>query len=80
MQNGFTFETGTCLLYLFQGWIIDTRAKYMGACAGTFFAAMATQVSRVDVRVSPAYGRVGFEFGSRSVGEPTILDPWCSAG
>ena len=52
MQNGFTFETGTCLLYLFQGWIIDTRAKYMGACAGTFFAAVATQVSRADVWLS----------------------------
>ena len=44
MLNGFTFETGTCVLYLFQGWVLNTKGKYAGACVGTFFAAMASQV------------------------------------
>ena len=44
MLNGFTFSKEVCLIYLFDGWVLDNNGKYMGACAGTFFFAVLTQV------------------------------------
>ncbi|KAM3570099.1 hypothetical protein VYU27_007828 [Nannochloropsis oceanica] len=48
MNNGFSFMTkgGSCILYLFQGAVVNTAGKYAAAIIGTFFLAFSVEALR----------------------------------
>ncbi|EKU21081.1 solute carrier family 31 (copper transporters) member 1 [Nannochloropsis gaditana CCMP526] len=48
MNNGFVFmpQDGYCILYLFQGAVVNTAGKYAGALIGTFFLAFSVEALR----------------------------------
>jgi Ctr copper transporter family len=45
MQNGFrsSFSNGSCILWLFEGAVLDTAGKYIAALIGTFLLAFANE-------------------------------------